>query len=122
VSIFIETEETKAAIQACVEHAEKVENYYWPHKTRPPYEDPRLRLVIGSFRLVFSFTVGKKGVYRQLSVSVPGAKEGRLPNPAIVMEIAKHFGFDQDREPPIQMVPADECIILAQLLPKETTP
>jgi hypothetical protein len=120
VSVFVVTDETIEKIKKIVEHSEKTENLHYPGKTRPPGEDPRHVLQDDQlgWRFVFSHTAAKGKVYRHLSVSLKN-KPDRLPNPAIVFEIAKFFGIDQANEPSPQIDSKGNVLIIVQALAGE---
>lgn len=119
MSVWVETPEVLSKIKAIVEHAEKTENLNYPGKTRPPGEDARHVYQDANlgWRFVFSHTAAKGKVYRHLSVSIN--KPGKLPNPIIVFEIAKHFGIDRERQPKPQVDVAGGVVVVVQALAGE---
>lgn len=81
-------EEARAA--EIIAHADQ--HHYIPGPGVPPPgdDDAFVANLNGGYKAVFSFTEADNGLYRHLSVSVPGAK---LPNPIAVYAIAEMFGF-----------------------------
>ncbi|HEY4355927.1 MAG TPA: hypothetical protein VGN16_09285 [Acidobacteriaceae bacterium] len=82
------TEEARAA--EIIAHADQ--HHYIPGAgAPPPGDDPAFVIeLMGGYKAVFSFTEADNGLYRHLSVSVPGTS---LPNPIAVYAIAEMFGF-----------------------------
>jgi hypothetical protein len=84
--------EEKARAKEIASYSSQPENIYHPgDKAKVPGDHPEHVAQFGDFRCVFSWTRVKSGVYRHLSVSV--GDPSRLPNPVIVEEIARLFGF-----------------------------
>jgi len=57
-----------------------------------PGDDSRHVAVFDGIRVVFSFTQTKAARYRHLSASLTDRRDA-LPNPVVVQEIAKEYGF-----------------------------
>jgi len=84
--------EEKQRAKEMVVYASQPGNYYHPGpKAKVPGDCPEHVAQFGSFRIVFSWTKVKPGVFRHLSVSVGDPK--RLPNPVMVEEVSRLFGF-----------------------------
>lgn len=94
VILFGEAE--RLGIAALAAFAARLENHYDPASASAsvPGDDTRFRVRLGlfeEFRCVFSWTRFPEphGLCRHLSISLPNA----YPLPAVVIEIAKLFGF-----------------------------
>jgi len=84
--------EEKQRAKEIVAYASQPENIYHPDpKAKVPGDCPEHVAQFGSFRIVFSWTKVRLGVYRHLSVSV--GDPTRLPNPVMVEEVSRLFGF-----------------------------
>lgn len=79
----------KAKVARVLAHAEQ-HHYRIDAGGPPPGDDERFVAQLDTYRAVFSFTHAEGGVYRHMSVSVPG---GKFPNPVAVFMIAQLFGF-----------------------------
>jgi hypothetical protein len=88
-------ETAKAEVRRVEEYARKKENWYFVGsggKMMPegiPGHDPHYVAQLGSYRCVFTYTMGSKGLVRHLSIGVPGG----FPNTIAVAMIATEFGF-----------------------------
>lgn len=94
MTVLILNDEVRARIKALVEFTARPANYYTPGpKAKPPGDDPRYVVQLGSYRCVFSLTrMPDKHLYRHLSVSVK--KRGKYPLPEGVEMIGKELGFE----------------------------
>lgn len=62
-------------------------------RLNPPGDDDKYAVTLmHGFRCVYTHEFQKSGLYRHLSISVPG--KGRTPNVHAVQMIANEFGFD----------------------------
>src|SRR5580698_4611 len=90
-ALFIGPDE-KAAVERIVAHATKPENYYrLGTSTWIPGDLPEYRIVLGGIMTVFTITVAGTETLRHMSFSLTDSP--KMPNPAMVEEIAKMFGF-----------------------------
>lgn len=119
MGILLITPESQAAVDRVRDFADRSENWYQPtaaelqdpdlpsgNKKRPG-NDPehRYEVVVGTYHCTYSMTVTPQGVAKHLSVK---SRTG-IPNPIMVCEIARMFGFHED-ERQWQMSP-DACKI-----------
>jgi len=63
-----------------------------PGIERPPSQ----HIILGTYRVAFSFEYQPAGLLRHLSVS--SERPGKVPTPAVVDRIAKEFGFEFSSE------------------------
>lgn len=115
--MLVVDDEARLAAHKLVEFASRPENHYRPHMQTAdalaPGDDTRYVLHLGEFRCVYTMTVTDEGTYRHLSISVP--EDGRYPNPAITVEIARLFGFKGVLEDwMVALNPAEKCVVLLQ--------
>lgn len=90
--ILIIGPEEKARAKEMVAFSSQPENIYHPGPgAKIPGDRPEHVAHFNDFRCVFSWTAVKSGVYRHLSVSV--GDPTRLPNPVMVEEVSRLFGF-----------------------------
>ena len=84
--------EEKARAKEIATFSAQPENIYQPGPGSAPPGDRREHVAqFWDFRCVFSWTRVQSGTYRHLSVSV--GDPTRLPNPVMVDEISRLFGF-----------------------------
>jgi hypothetical protein len=89
--LVIGEEERKRAAEI-VAYASRPHNLYHPGaRAKVPGDQPEHVAHFGDFRAVFSWTKVKTGVFRHLSVSV--GEHTNFPNPVMVEELARLFGF-----------------------------
>lgn len=109
----------RAAAARVLAHA-KAHHYRPGPGQTPPGDDNRFVAMLGTYRAVFSFTHSDGGVWRHLSVSVPGTM---FPNPAAVFTIADLFGFGgYDQNDPAKpgakwmfdAMDAEHCVVVAE--------
>jgi len=68
-------------------------NWYRPHVSPVPGDNPAFRVQSGTMRIVFTWTVdpNRGQILRHLSVSTMG--RGKLPNPVVAYTVAHLLGF-----------------------------
>lgn len=123
-------EESKVA--KVIEYASKPEHWYRPGAPAPGDSEP-YRLVMGDYRVVFTYTVGQeKGtadprlpdevVFRHLSISLQQLeREPKYPVPDAVELIAKAFGFTGNMDEwMVASVPGLPVVAVAQVIPEVT--
>jgi hypothetical protein len=92
--VLIIGDEQRERAKEIATFASQPENIYHPGpKAKVPGDCPEYVAQFNDFRAVFSWTKVKSGVYRHLSVSV--GDPTRLPNPVMVEEISRLFGFSK---------------------------
>lgn len=120
-------DQARAAVQKVMDWAAKPEN---THLIGPggktggkiPGDDERFVAHLGSYRCVFTFSKTDEGLFRHLTISVPGKG---YPNPVAVCEIARLFAFTGwDGHSPIESLAgkwgmglgraAEHCIVVYQ--------
>ena len=81
-------------VKAVVEFASQPINYFLTgaggRAGNVPGDDPRHVAELDAYRCVFTMTKSDQGLFRHLSISVPGRN---YPSPFAVCEIARLFGF-----------------------------
>lgn len=91
MQIIALTQSVLDRVKEVVEYASRPENVYRPGPgARIPGDVPEHVAILGDFRCVFSFTDVRDELYRHLSISI---KTGTMPNPVLVQEIARLYGF-----------------------------
>lgn len=119
LNVVILNDDARERVAKVLEFASKPENFYLPHggSPKPPGDIPAHVVQLGDFRCVFSLTkVAQEKLFRHLSVSVPSNERApRLPNPMMVAEVARLFGF-QGPEQSWHIGPHmyDGCIVVIQ--------
>lgn len=114
----------RAEIQRVLSYA--MDHIYRPRAGgNPPGDDLNHVAMLGTYRVVFSFTEADGVTFRHLSVSVPSA---HFANPAAVFMIAHEFGFTGWDERTVDRAPAgwvfdikndEHCIVVGQRLSKQ---
>jgi hypothetical protein len=84
---------TQERVRALAQRASKPENWYRPGEAAVPGDNPSFREFVGSYRVVFSFTVRPEDgrTYRHMSMSTLFA--GVLPRPEFAFTVAHWLGF-----------------------------
>lgn len=94
MGVLVLDDATKGEAERVRRHAEKRENWYVPGSTTVPGDDSRHVFMAGTYRVVFSWTLGGDGrVFRHLSISVGPPYSGKAPSPIVVFTIAHWLGF-----------------------------
>lgn len=94
MGVLVLDDATKSVAERVRQHAEKRENWYVPGSTAVPGDDPLHVFMAGTYRVVFSWTVGGDGrVFRHLSISAGPPSLGKAPSPIVVFTIAHWLGF-----------------------------
>lgn len=128
-------ETAKAEVRRVEEHARKKENWYFLGsggrvipKTIPGH-DPNFIAYLGSYRCVFTYTMGEKGLVRQLTVGVPG--NNNYPSTFAIQMIAAEFGFTgwdgkaaietllENRTWMAKVLPTQRCVMVVQKVENE---
>jgi hypothetical protein len=113
--ILIIGDEQRVRAKEIAVFSSQPENYYvpGPKAKKVPGDCPEHVAQFNDFRTVFSWTKVKSGVYRHLSVSV--GDPTRLPNPVMVEEISRLFGFSKGYQDwQVDIDPAHGVVIIAQ--------
>lgn len=89
------SDETRAALGALAERAAQPANWWDPADGTIPGDIPTYVVVVGSFRVVFTWTAqrGDGHPHRHMSISTVGAPRGRVPAPPAVWTVAHMLGF-----------------------------
>lgn len=109
--------EIQSEVDKVLLFAEQEENWYRPTPadyeelpsgdTRRPGNNPNYQIQLGSYHCIFSYTETEQGIFKQLSVRVPGAPPNTAPMVVAVEEIAKMFKFNED--PRYWQLSLDNC-------------
>lgn len=121
--IFVIDDRIRARATTIVEHASRLENYYFANRSKVPGDIPEHVLELdavgpGKMRCVFSFTASQGSIYRHLSISMRrGDGSKTLPNPVLALELCETFGFNLPKAfgtDDVMVHEADQVIVVVQ--------
>lgn len=121
MQVLLSGPEEQARVREITAYAEAQGHWYKPGVSPIPGDTPEHSTILGTYRCVFSITVGNDALYRHLSISVP--QKGRLPLPFVVFEIATMFGLTgwtqdmEDKSPEgwmLHVSQEENCVVIAQ--------
>ncbi len=90
---FVIDDDFRAEVMRVLEYASTPANYYVLATAKvPPGDVAEYLMLTGDYKVVYSVTVAKDGMYRHMTVSLQRG-DAEYPSPTAVFTIAHMFGF-----------------------------